>query len=243
MSTNVRILLVDDHPVLRKGLIQVIEADPSLQVVGEAGDGEAALAQIEKLRPNIAVLDIAFAFARFHTVGNAVRNRRDRARTSVGEIIQRGSADPEDPAIAQHPEVAVIVFQNAGDEIIEQTVLGRHRSEAAIFEAIQSAAIRPEPKRTIRLFDDRADVVVGQPVPCRVVGELSVPEAAQAACRADPECAVTSLHHRTDVVADQAGAPVVDRERAVSPSVQSFHGSDPHVAIAILGERHHELTG
>ena len=58
MSTKVRILLVDDHPVLRKGLIQVIEADPSLQVVAEAGDGEAALAQIEKLRPNIAVLDI-----------------------------------------------------------------------------------------------------------------------------------------------------------------------------------------
>src|SRR5262245_54857456 len=58
MSTKVRILLVDDHPVLRKGLIQVIDADPGLQVVAEAGDGEAALAQIEKLRPTIAVLDI-----------------------------------------------------------------------------------------------------------------------------------------------------------------------------------------
>jgi chemotaxis response regulator CheB len=36
-------------------LIQVIEADPSLKVVGEADDGEAALAQIETLRPDIAV--------------------------------------------------------------------------------------------------------------------------------------------------------------------------------------------
>jgi len=58
MPTRIRILLVDDYPVLRKGLIQVIEADPSLQVVAEADDGEAALAQIEELKPNIAVVDI-----------------------------------------------------------------------------------------------------------------------------------------------------------------------------------------
>ena len=58
MATRIRIVIADDHPVLRKGLRQVIEADPSVLVVAEADDGETALAQLEELQPQIAVLDI-----------------------------------------------------------------------------------------------------------------------------------------------------------------------------------------
>ena len=54
----IRILIADDHPVLRKGLRLTIEEDPGLRVVAEASDGEEALALISKLRPDIAVLDI-----------------------------------------------------------------------------------------------------------------------------------------------------------------------------------------
>ena len=97
---------------------------------------------------------VAFALARFHPVGNAVRNRGNRARTSVGEIIQLGSADPEDPAIAQHPEVAAIVFENARDEVIEQTVFDRHRCEGPILEAIQSAAVGAYPETSFPIFEN-----------------------------------------------------------------------------------------
>jgi DNA-binding NarL/FixJ family response regulator len=55
---EIRILIADDHPVVRKGLREAIEAGPNLKVVGEAGDGDAALEAIERLRPHIAVLDI-----------------------------------------------------------------------------------------------------------------------------------------------------------------------------------------
>jgi DNA-binding NarL/FixJ family response regulator len=54
----VRVLIADDHPMLRKGLRLTIEEDPGLRVVGEAPDGEIALALITKLRPDVAVLDI-----------------------------------------------------------------------------------------------------------------------------------------------------------------------------------------
>jgi DNA-binding NarL/FixJ family response regulator len=58
MADEIRILIADDHPVVRKGLRMAIEEDAGLKLVAEVGDGEAALAAIEKLRPQVAVLDI-----------------------------------------------------------------------------------------------------------------------------------------------------------------------------------------
>lgn len=58
MEREVRVLVADDHAIVRKGLRAAIEEDPSMKVVGEAGDGEAALAMIGQLHPDIAVLDI-----------------------------------------------------------------------------------------------------------------------------------------------------------------------------------------
>jgi DNA-binding NarL/FixJ family response regulator len=58
MLSEIRVVIADDHPVLRHGLQQVIESDSRLKVVAQSSDGEAALAQIEQLKPQIAVLDI-----------------------------------------------------------------------------------------------------------------------------------------------------------------------------------------
>lgn len=55
---DVKLLIVDDHPVFRRGLRQVIEENPRFCVVGEAADGEAAMKMISDLKPSIAVVDI-----------------------------------------------------------------------------------------------------------------------------------------------------------------------------------------
>lgn len=52
------IVLADDHPVVRLGLRSVLEAEPDFQLVGEAADGQEALRLVERLRPDILVLDL-----------------------------------------------------------------------------------------------------------------------------------------------------------------------------------------
>jgi DNA-binding NarL/FixJ family response regulator len=58
-QNKVGIVIADDHPVFRHGLRQIVDAEPGLTVLGEAGDGETALMMIKNLRPAIAILDVA----------------------------------------------------------------------------------------------------------------------------------------------------------------------------------------
>lgn len=54
----IRIVLAEDHSLMRKGTLRILEQYPDLIVVGEAGDGQQALELIESLRPDVAILDI-----------------------------------------------------------------------------------------------------------------------------------------------------------------------------------------
>jgi DNA-binding NarL/FixJ family response regulator len=56
--TKIRILLADDHNVMRKGLRLLLESQPGFSVVAEAADGRQAVEQAEALEPDVAVLDI-----------------------------------------------------------------------------------------------------------------------------------------------------------------------------------------
>jgi DNA-binding NarL/FixJ family response regulator len=55
----IRILIVDDHAILREGVRALLASQPDLEVVGEASDGQEAIAAVEKLDPDVVLMDIA----------------------------------------------------------------------------------------------------------------------------------------------------------------------------------------
>ena len=57
-AAPLRVLVVDDHPIVREGVRRILEAAPDMQVVGEANDGASALALAARLLPDAAVVDV-----------------------------------------------------------------------------------------------------------------------------------------------------------------------------------------
>ena len=81
--THITVLIADDHPIFRTGLRQTIEADAAVRVVAEAGNGDEALAAIENVRPDLAVLDIGMPGPDGLDVARALRDRRSATRVIV----------------------------------------------------------------------------------------------------------------------------------------------------------------
>lgn len=59
MSNKIRILIADDHALVREGTRRVLEQEPDLEVVGEAGDGEEAVELATSLKPDVAIVDVS----------------------------------------------------------------------------------------------------------------------------------------------------------------------------------------
>jgi len=58
-SPAIRVLIADDHAIVRKGLCALLATEPGIEVIGEAQDGTEALAQVQALRPDVVVMDLA----------------------------------------------------------------------------------------------------------------------------------------------------------------------------------------
>jgi DNA-binding NarL/FixJ family response regulator len=90
----IRVILADDHAIVRAGIRQFLEQAGDIQVVGEASDGEAALEMIEQIIPDVAVLDIQMPRVNGIEVSREIRARR----WPIGMLIL--TAYDDDPYIA-----------------------------------------------------------------------------------------------------------------------------------------------
>ena len=90
MSTPIRIMLVDDQALFRESLAMLLDAQPDLQVVGEATNGEAALAQVAALRPQVVLMDL-----RMPVLDGVAATRRLRAEHPDVQVIALTTFDDD----------------------------------------------------------------------------------------------------------------------------------------------------
>lgn len=78
----VRVLIVDDHPIVRLGIAAIVDAQPDMTMVGQASDGEEAIREFERLRPDVTLMDL-----RLPGMSGVQAIRSIRARDSEAKFL------------------------------------------------------------------------------------------------------------------------------------------------------------
>jgi two-component system, NarL family, response regulator NreC len=80
---KLRVLLVDDHTVVRQGLRKILESDDEIEIVGEAGDGRSAVDMVQRMRPHVVVMDVALPELNGIEATRQITKRVDGAKVLV----------------------------------------------------------------------------------------------------------------------------------------------------------------
>ena len=157
---KIRILLADDHTIVRAGVRQLLEGASDLQVIAEAGDGEEAQALIQQHVPDVAVLDIQMPKASGIEVTRWVRSHLPE----VGVLILTAyDDDPYVMAVLQAGANGYVLKTGQADELI-QAVRDVHEGRSALAASITRKLMAnifksPEPKVVEPLTDREMDVL------------------------------------------------------------------------------------
>jgi two-component system, NarL family, response regulator NreC len=143
----IRILLCDDHSVIRTGLRALLKVDPELEVVGEAGDGKEAQRLVETLRPDVLLLDIGLP-------GEDGIEVAKKLKASHPELIVLFLTMHEDDSLlheALRAGGSGYVIKRAADSEIIDAIHAVHRGDMYVHPAMTRALLRrtatPTPSR------------------------------------------------------------------------------------------------
>lgn len=115
MSTTLRLVMADDHEVTRAGFISLLAGHPEFEVVGQANDGQEALELCERLRPDIAILDVRMPI--LNGLGAARLLQQRMPHTKVVMFTMDDSPDHLEAAIAAGA-VGYLLKDASRDEVI-----------------------------------------------------------------------------------------------------------------------------
>ena len=156
---KIRILLADDHNIVRTGIRQLLESANDLKVIAEAGDGEEAQALIEQHKPDVAVLDIQMPKASGIEVTRWVRSHLPE----VGVLILTAYDDnPYVMAVLQAGANGYVLKTGQPDELIQavrDVYEGKSTLDPNIAGRIMSDVFQKQEKSVESLTDREMDVL------------------------------------------------------------------------------------
>lgn len=115
MIEPLRIMVVDDHPVMRSGYVMVLRAAEGMTVVGEAADGEAAVTEFSRLRPDVLVLDLSLPKLDGWQVLAQVRAMEPQARVLV---VSAFGGDEDVHRALSAGALGYLLKESTADEIV-----------------------------------------------------------------------------------------------------------------------------
>jgi DNA-binding NarL/FixJ family response regulator len=152
--TKLRILLAEDHKVMREGLRMVVNRETNMEVVGEADNGAAAVALAQELRPDVVVMDVSMPELNGLKAMEALKRLMPGAKIL---ILTRHTDSSYVQQLLQSGASGYVLKQSASDELVRaiqrvaagQTYLDPAVTEQAVGAASSRAGIRGSTAKTL----------------------------------------------------------------------------------------------
>jgi two-component system, NarL family, response regulator LiaR len=163
----IRLLIVDDHEVVREGLRAFLGVQEDVEVVGEAADGAAALEQAELLRPDVILMDLVMPRLDGVSAMRELRTRRPECRV----IVLTSFLEDERLLPAIEAGASGYLLKDAAPSELARAIRAAHAGEAVIDPTVAARLVRalsdrtaPQPDRTTALTKRELEVLalIGQ---------------------------------------------------------------------------------
>ena len=134
----VRVLIADDHPIVREGLRRLLSLEEDVEIVGEAGDGEATVAMVEKLDPDVVLLDLRMP----GMDGFAALQRMQKLGRKTRVIVLTASEDKNEFVQAMKLGCSGIVLKQTAADLIIKSIRKVHAGEIWLDSHTTAAVMR-----------------------------------------------------------------------------------------------------